>query len=171
MLKKRKPVLGGNTKLNLIPIMDAVFIFIFFLLFSAQFIKIFEHGSDAPVVSDAPPIDKLEKDPLNLKIRIDTRSVKITTGLAENEYKRIDLTGDVSDYAKINDVMMELKNNKAKKDDDYAILIPSSKVKYEIIIKIMDAVRFVPEAKVPNVDPKKFPEGKIFERVVLEPIE
>lgn len=171
MLKKRKPVLGGNTKLNLIPIMDAVFIFIFFLLFSAQFIKIFEHASDAPVVSDAPPIDKQEKNPLNLKIRIETRSVKITTGLAEDEFKRIDLTGDSADYAKINDVMMELKSTKARKEDDYAILIPSSKVKYETIVKIMDAVRFVPETKAQSVDPVKFPEGKIFERIVLEPIE
>lgn len=171
MLQKRKPVLGGNTKLNLIPIMDAVFIFIFFLLFSAQFIKIFEHGSDAPVVSDAPPIDKQKTDPLNLKIRVDTRSVRITTGLAENEYKRFDLTGDVADYLKINEALMDLKSSKAKKEDDYAIIIPASKVKYEVIVKIMDAVRFVPEAKVPSVDPAKFPEGKIFERVVLEPIE
>ena len=42
-------------KPNLIPILDAVFIFIFFLLMSANFIKIFEISSDVPIVSTVEP--------------------------------------------------------------------------------------------------------------------
>ena len=38
--------------INLTPILDAVFIFIFFLILSAQFIKTFEINSDIPLVSD-----------------------------------------------------------------------------------------------------------------------
>jgi biopolymer transport protein ExbD len=36
--KRKKP----EEKLNLVPIMDSVFIFIFFLLMSASFLKIYE---------------------------------------------------------------------------------------------------------------------------------
>ena len=49
--KRKEPV----KRLNLIPILDAVFIFIFFLLMSANFIKIYEVQSDVPIVSTTPP--------------------------------------------------------------------------------------------------------------------
>ena len=50
--------------LNLIPILDAIFILIFFLLMSAQFVKIYEIGSDVPIVSDQePPKDKKKPPP------------------------------------------------------------------------------------------------------------
>lgn len=171
MLKKRGSVVATSFKLNLIPIMDAVFIFIFFLLMSAQFIKIYEHAGDAPVVSEAPPIEENNKEPLNLKLKVDKNRITITTGLDENELKRFDLTGDEYDYIKLNDLMMELKAKKAKKDDDYVIIIPTSRVKYEQIVKVMDAVRFVNGPKTNNYDPSKFQDGKVFDKVVLEPIE
>ena len=57
-------------KLNLVPIMDAVFIFIFFLLFSAQFIKLFEIETEAPIVNEVPSNKPLEKEPLNLKLKV-----------------------------------------------------------------------------------------------------
>ena len=49
-MQKSFSKLNRKTKPNLIPIMDAVFIFIFFLLMSAQFIDIYEINSDAPAV-------------------------------------------------------------------------------------------------------------------------
>ena len=55
-------------KLNLIPILDAIFIFIFFLLMSAQFIDIYEIGSDAPITSTSSPENK--KPPLNLTLEL-----------------------------------------------------------------------------------------------------
>ena len=58
--RKKKKV----ERLNLIPILDAVFIFIFFLLMSAQFLEIYQVGSDLPIATDAPP--PKDKDPLNL---------------------------------------------------------------------------------------------------------
>ena len=49
--RKKKP----DEKLNLVPIMDSVFIFIFFLLMSAQFIHVMEIGSPVPILSAAEP--------------------------------------------------------------------------------------------------------------------
>ena len=40
-------------KLNLVPILDSVFIFIFFLLMSAQFVDVFEIGSSLPMTKEA----------------------------------------------------------------------------------------------------------------------
>ncbi len=51
--RKRKK--KGYAPLNLVPIMDAVFIFIFFLIMSSSFVKMFEIQSDVPIISDAPP--------------------------------------------------------------------------------------------------------------------
>ena len=47
---RARHVMKKPEKPNLIPIMDAVFIFIFFLLMSAQFIDLFEIGSSVPMV-------------------------------------------------------------------------------------------------------------------------
>ena len=58
--KKKK---DKKVKPNLIPILDAVFIFIFFLLISAQFIDVYEINSDAPaVVTVDRKIDKKKPD-------------------------------------------------------------------------------------------------------------
>ena len=53
---------------NLIPILDAVFIFIFFLLLSANFLQVYEINSNVPTVSSSPP-PKNQK-PINLGIKI-----------------------------------------------------------------------------------------------------
>ena len=67
-------------KLNLIPILDAVFIFIFFLLMSAQFVEIYEIGSDAPAIATVDT-EKSDKRPLNLTLAISSTSIVIKTGV------------------------------------------------------------------------------------------
>lgn len=67
-------------RLNLVPIMDAIFIFIFFLLMSAQFVDVYEIGSSVPMVKEVPD-RKEEKDPLNLTLVVTKESVVVKTGL------------------------------------------------------------------------------------------
>src|SRR6476620_10357704 len=67
-------------KLNLVPILDSVFIFIFFLLMSAQFVDVYEIGSSLPMTKDAPA-EKNDKDPLNLTLEITKEQVVVKTGL------------------------------------------------------------------------------------------
>ncbi|MBC98168.1 MAG: hypothetical protein CME63_10485 [Halobacteriovoraceae bacterium] len=84
--KRKEPV----KRLNLIPILDAVFIFIFFLLMSANFIKIYEVQSDVPIVSSAPP--KSNKKPLALTLKVTGAGLKLYTGVPSKLVKRINKT-------------------------------------------------------------------------------
>ena len=67
-------------KLNLIPILDAVFIFIFFLLMSAQFVDIYEIGTDAPAVAEIEE-EKDKTPPLNLTLVITHNRLTLKKGL------------------------------------------------------------------------------------------
>ena len=80
--KRKKP----EEKLNLVPIMDSIFIFIFFLLMSASFLKIYEIGSPIPIVSDSEP-PKDEKDPLALTMVIETNEITLSRGVPSRKFR------------------------------------------------------------------------------------
>lgn len=159
-------------KINLIPIMDAVFILIFFLLFSAQFIKIYEITSDAPIINELPPEEKLKKDPLNLIIKINTDGITITTGLDSIIHTEIPKDSFDYNYEKLKQVVLDLK--KSHLNEKYAIVAPEKDVKYEYIIKIIDAIKLLPEnqkqLKV-SINGEVKTLYNIFDNVVLEPLE
>src|SRR5690606_2472556 len=67
-------------KINLVPILDSVFIFIFFLLMSAQFIDVYEIGSSLPMTKDVPD-NRDKKDPLNLTLEITKSQVIVKSGM------------------------------------------------------------------------------------------
>lgn len=126
-------------RLNLIPILDAVFIFIFFLLMSANFIKIFEVQSDVPIISDSPPPPS-KKKPLALTVKATSTGLNIYTGVPGNLIKKISKTssGDY-DFETLHSFMVSLKQR--NKDERSVILEPLIDIEYEVIVKIMDAVR------------------------------
>lgn len=128
-------------RLNLVPIMDSVFIFIFFLLMSASFLKIYEISSDVPIVSDAePPKDK--KDPLALTLRADTDEIVLLSGLPSRVMKRFKRQPDGQfDFEELHTFLVNLK--KRHLDEDTIIFEPVGDVTYEEIVKIMDAVRML----------------------------
>lgn len=128
-------------RLNLVPIMDAVFIFIFFLLMSANFNRIMEIGSDIPILSDKEP-PKKEKDPLALSLKIQEKTLILTKGLnaqVVKSFKRND-TGEY-DLEDLHQTLVEMK--KKFVDEDTIIFEPEFDISYEEIIKIMDAVRMI----------------------------
>lgn len=122
-------------RLNLIPIMDAIFIFIFFLLMSAQFIDIFSIGSDLPVVSEVPPEQK--KEPLNLTLKIMKEKVFVQTGVNGKTEKSFDLSDE--GLKEMSLFLQSLKTNHP--DEKTATITPGPKVKYKRIIKVLDGVR------------------------------
>lgn len=126
-------------KPNLIPILDAVFIFIFFLLMSASFLQIFEINSDVPMVSSAPPP---KRPPLAFTIKVFSSRVTFYRGVpsravtsfsknAEGEYP----------YEEIRNYMLNLKKKYPK--ERTMILEPIVDVNYEVIVKLMDSVRLL----------------------------
>lgn len=135
--KRKKP----EEKLNLVPIMDSVFIFIFFLLMSASFLKIYEIGSDVPIISDAEP-PKDQKDPLALTLEIDNDSITLSRGLPSRAVRTFRRGPDGEfNYEELHGVLVGIK--KQHVDEETIIFEPKGDLTYEEIVKIMDAVRML----------------------------
>jgi biopolymer transport protein ExbD len=135
--KRRRP----EEKLNLVPIMDAIFIFIFFLLMSASFLKVYEIGSDVPIVSDAQP-PKDQKDPLALTLTAETNAITLSKGLPSRAFKTFKRQADGEfNYDEIHLTLIDLK--KQHLSEDTIIFEPVGDLTYDEIVKIMDAVRML----------------------------
>lgn len=163
MIKRKK--LNKMPKLNLIPILDAIFIFIFFLLMSAQFLDIYEIGSDAPITTTLSQ-PKPDKEPLNLTLEIQRGSITVKTGLDGNVYKRVQF----KNLAQLNEALIELKNKHP--DENSAILKPASSFEYQKIVKIIDHTREVlkEDVFVTALDDqkRKYPSKKLFDKIIFE---
>lgn len=121
-----------RTKLNLIPILDSVFIFIFFLLVSSNFINLKEITSDIPIISDSLEQDK---EPLALTLSIDGDSIKVLTGLSSTLVK----TFNFDQLSELRDLMIKIKED--HEDEKTIIFEPADNVDYEQMVKLMDIVR------------------------------
>ncbi|OFZ22751.1 MAG: hypothetical protein A2202_00610 [Bdellovibrionales bacterium RIFOXYA1_FULL_36_14] len=170
-MQKSFSKLNRKTKPNLIPIMDAVFIFIFFLLMSAQFIDIYEINSDAPaVVTIDKKIDK--KDPLNLVLEITKDSIIIKTGLSEKTHFELNKKTDGKyDLEKLNKMLAEIKLKNI--DEDAVILRPISTVSYADIVKIMDTTRETSHNQILTARNKKgelIKTTSLFNKIIFETI-
>jgi len=127
-------------KPNMIPILDATFIIIFFLLMSVNFLKIFEIQSDVPLVSNRePPPDKKQ---LALTLKIAADSINIYTGIPSSLFRRItNITTGEYDLEKLHTTLVDLKSGNQK--EKTVILDPEVDLEYEKIVQIMDAVRLL----------------------------
>lgn len=137
--KKKK---AAACKPNVIPILDAVFIFIFFLLMSAQFLEIYEIGSDAPAVKTVSEDNKDKKPPLNLTLEVKKDEILVKTGLEGNVQKKVGLKDGNYNFGDLSLALMELK--KKHVGETSVIIKPDSKVEYKKLVFIMDTCREVP---------------------------
>lgn len=145
-MRKKK---NNTPKLNLIPILDAIFIFIFFLLMSAQFIDIYEVGSDAPVNVTFNK-EKNEEEPLNLKLEINKKGITVKTGLNGKTYAKVK-TGELNE---LNKILIELKRKHPKESS--ALLVPANDYSYQELIKVIDHTKSIVNSKelVGHIDPQ-----------------
>jgi len=136
--RKRKK---AETKLNLVPIMDSIFIFIFFLLMSASFLKIYEIGSPIPIISDQEQ-PKDDKEPLALTMRLEQDKILLLTGVPSKEIQKFERQADGQfNYDEIHKVLIDIK--KKNLNEDTIIFEPIGDLTYEEIVKVMDAVRML----------------------------
>ena len=135
--RRRKP----DAKLNLTPIMDAVFIFIFFLLTSVNFVKIMEIGSDVPIISETEPPPETEP-PMMLQLIIRPEAIELTRGL-EREVVGTYASSSAGQYdlVALHERLVQLKREKASEES--IILTPEWDIDYEDLVKIMDSVRLL----------------------------
>ncbi len=172
MLKIRRKSKKAE-KVNVIPILDAVFIFIFFLLMSAQFLEIYEISSDAPTTSLVDLEDKKQKPPLNLTMEILQDKVVLKKGAEKKLHKVIKNLKDELDKDSINKELISLK--KAYIDEGTITFIPEKKIKYQKLIELIDIVSRVYADQEPLVgigkDGKLIETRKLFETVMFEDME
>lgn len=128
-----------NERLNLIPILDSVFIFIFFLLMSANFVKIFEISSDVPIVSESEP-PKDQKERLNLTLKINLQSITLHSGTDEKQIFSVGKNEEGEyDLYPLREKLIQLKKSNFK--EDTIIFMSNTDITYEVLVNIMDAVR------------------------------
>lgn len=137
--RKRKP--KETKKPNLIPILDAVFIFIFFLLMSSSFINIFEITSEVPIVSTQPP-PRNQDPPLALTLEIQATQLVLKSGVPSRTVARFgkDSTGDY-DLLALRERLIQIKKNRP--DERTIIFFPLIDIEYRDLVRIMDAVRII----------------------------
>jgi biopolymer transport protein ExbD len=136
-------------KLNLVPILDSVFIFIFFLLMSAQFVDVYEIGS-LPMIKDSFEKNK-EKDPLNLTLEITKEQVVIKTGLKKISSK----TFTTDQKVQIKEYLTELK--RMNPGENTMILRSHPRVPFQELIAVIDSTQISQKNQ-----------GKLFEQIVFD---
>lgn len=126
-------------RINLIPILDGVFIFIFFLLMSSSFIKIHEIESKIPIVSTKTP-PPTKKKPLALTLKLRKNTIKVYTGSPATLVKTIARDSD-GEYKleSLHNHLIRIKRKHVK--EKTIVLEPLFDIKYEELVKVMDAVR------------------------------
>ncbi len=143
--KMKKP-----EKLNLVPILDSVFIFIFFLLMSAQFVEVYEIGSSLPMVKNIED-NKNQKDPLNLTVEVSEQKIIIKTGLKNT--KTLEFKGD-----QLEEVRIHLSKIKGMNPDENTIILKvDSSISFQKLISFIDVTQKDKSGKV-----------KLFEKIVFQ---
>jgi len=137
-------------KLNLVPILDSVFIFIFFLLMSAQFVEVYEIGSSLPMVKNIED-NKNQKDPLNLTVEVSEQKIIIKTGLKNT--KTLEFKGD-----QLEEVRIHLSKIKGMNPDENTIILKvDSSISFQKLISFIDVTQKDKSGKV-----------KLFEKIVFQ---
>ena len=120
-------------KLNLVPILDSVFIFIFFLLMSAQFVDVYEIGSSIPMTQEIP--EKLEKDPFNLTVEVTKEKMTVSTGTRNPVSRSFASTEKES----LREHITQLKQSHPK--ENTMIVKADPKVPFQTLITVIDYTR------------------------------
>lgn len=132
---------------------------------SAQFIDIYEIGTDAPIITstDQKPLDK---DPLNLSLTLKGNNITIRTGLDDIFYQKYKFT----ELAKLNKALIELKKKNPKEVS--VIIKPHKNFSYSKIISIIDHATKIKEDNVfiTAIDSKnrKVPSTKLFATIIFD---
>jgi biopolymer transport protein ExbD len=135
-------------KLNLVPIMDAIFIFIFFLLSSAQLVDVYEINISTPIKKEI--ISQSDDRNFNLVVVPNEESLDIEFGLKEITKKNFN-------YLQRKEIITFLMNLKKSNPTENTIRIRTSpEVKFN---KAIEAIDLTQDPKLTN---------KLFTQIVFE---
>jgi biopolymer transport protein ExbD len=150
-----------NGNVNIIPLMDVIFIFIFFLLMSVQFLEFFSITVSNPISksSDATPPDKKdEKEKKQFKLLLSKTKIELSEGLEEKVIETVDYSD--SGIEKLKRILLEKK--KQYPDETAMIVKPYKDVDFNHIVLAVDSAQ-------QKLNPtKKNDNEKVFKSIAFE---
>lgn len=153
--KKRVEV---STELDLVPIMNMVTILIPFLLLSAQFVSLAVIDSTLPAIGKpAETEEQKDEEKLNLSVAItpggySILGANVVLGNPEGEGATVPCLRDgcpgaeAYDVKRLTEMLGQIKDKFPNEEN--IILIPESRISYEVLIATMDATREDVDTKV-----------------------
>jgi len=138
--------------INIVPLLDAIFVFLFFLMFSTAFVHFYEVPSVAPIASDSePPPDA---KPLALTLRILEDGIEVYTGIPASLQKKIGvLKPETYNLEELHQYLLQIKKDHA--GEKTIILNPEVDLTYAKLVEIIDSVRILKKT-----DPEIFSKDK-----------
>lgn len=137
MPSRRRKISSDSPRLNLVPMVDAMFNILFFILITSAFISILQIPSPLATVSDKEP--PLDKPPLALTLSIDEGKIIVSSGIPSKTIQTFQKSELDYPWDEIHLYLIDLK--KKYPLENTAILEPDKAVAYKDIIKLMDAAR------------------------------
>lgn len=164
---KRKSRLEDAKDLDLVPIMNLVTILIPFLLMAAQFVHLAVIDSTLPAIG--PPVestDKPDEPPLNLTVIVTDQGYTVAGSSAVLPAPTGDgptipcveagcPTPDAYDVKELTRLLGLVKDEFP--DEENVIMVPESRISYEVIVRTMDATREDVGTKVEGKPRELFP--------------
>ena len=156
----RKRMISEGEELNLVPIMNLVTILIPFLLMASSFVTLAVIDSTLPAIGQPQQVeqDPDDKPPLMLSLMITNEGIIVAGAdavlfpegapeLAEGEDRppTIPCPGsscdelESYDFEELTRILGQIKDEYP--DDENVILVPESRIPYEIIVQVMDHSR------------------------------
>ncbi len=136
--RRKKPKADG---LNLTPILDVVFVLIFFLLFSVQLLRIYEIGSDLPIYQEpAESTPQQKKKKFELKVYVSNKSIRFVNSLSRKELERFETDWGNEEFEQsIEQKIQEIKNEHPT--ERRVVIATHKKVTYNNLVMILDKLR------------------------------
>lgn len=155
----RKSKLSKPPKLNVIPVLDAVFIFVFFLLMSAQFVDLYELHVKKPLLEEVTSSEASDGKSKSFKVKVYDSKIVITQGMDENVVDTYDWSE--SSMKQLGERLLALKVQNPKENS--IVIRPKSDVKYKKIVQVIDLAQKHYTTQRVN--------GKLFPSVAFEPMD
>ncbi len=160
---------SSKMELNLIPILDSIFILLFFLLLSSSFLKIFEISSDAPIISSRPS-KPTKKNPFLLTLKITSSGLYLYKGVNMGLIKYLPKKSDGSyDNERLHNALIRIK--KRNKKENTIIFEPTIDIPYQTLVEIMDSSRILrktdPAIYIKNKDGTEEKLKSLFSNIVF----
>lgn len=130
---------GGleDFELPLVPLMDTMVTLIAFLLMATAMLAVTLVDSPLPIISSEPP--QTNKRPLSLTITISQDRYKVESAFNWFKAKEFPRVSEEEDLQQLHDFLVQIKLKHPT--ERQLILMPEGKVKYDDIVKVMDASR------------------------------